>query len=167
MSADLTLTDCANRQRHATWSRRLLEIVGGTALGIFALATFASPASASDTLSESAQDAHVYIGWPNDGEIINRRKFRLWFGLRNMGVTPAGTEYRNGGHHHLLIDTELPPLDEEIPADKNHRHFGAGQTEAVIELEPGVHTLQLLMGDHNHVPHNPPVMSKKITITIK
>jgi len=136
-------------------------------LGVVAICFFTGPSISADSLSESDAGARVYIGWPNDGEIIDRRKFRLWFGLRNMGIAPAGTEYRNGGHHHLLIDTDLPALDEEIPADKNHRHFGLGQTEAVIELEPGVHTLQLLMGDHNHVPHNPPVMSKKITITIK
>ncbi len=136
------------------------------AISLAAVLATATTVQADDRSSAPA-DAVVYIGWPNDGEVINRRKFRVWFGLRNMGVVPAGTAFRDAGHHHLLIDTDLPEADEEIPADKHHRHFGAGQTEAVIELEPGVHTLQLLMGDHNHVPHNPPVVSKKITITVK
>src|SRR3954449_8314547 len=76
-----------------------------------------------------------------------------------MGVAPAGLERDNSGHHHLLIDTELPPLDKLIPNDFNHLHFGAGQTEAEVTLKPGPHTLQLLFGDKDHVPHNPPIMS--------
>lgn len=73
----------------------------------------------------------------------------------------------NVGHHHLLIDTDLPPMDKEIPSDRNYLHFGAGETETMIELPPGKHTLQLLMGDDKHVPHDPPVYSKKITIYVK
>jgi hypothetical protein len=125
----------------------------------------AAPAAlAGDT--PSPKDAYVYIGWPNDGEVINARSFRVWFGLRNMGVAPAGVDKPNTGHHHLLIDTDLPPFDEPIPSDRNHVHFGGGQTEAVIELPPGTHTLQLIMGDKDHIPHNPPVYSQKITITV-
>lgn len=136
------------------------------ALGLLATGPFgAQPALAGDT--PAPKNAYLYIGWPNDGEVINSRRFRVWFGLRNMGLAPAGVEWPNAGHHHLIIDRDLPPFDEDIPADNNHLHFGAGQTETVIELEPGVHTLQLLLGDHNHVPHDPPVMSKKITITVK
>ena len=118
-------------------------------------------------LSPAHDKSYLYIGWPNDGEVIKTRSFRMWFGLRNMGLAPAGNKISFTGHHHLLINTEIPPLDEEIPADKNHLHFGAGQSEAVIELPPGKHTLQLLLGDHNHVPHDPPIMSKKITVTVK
>jgi hypothetical protein len=88
-------------------------------------------------------------------------------GLRNMGICPKGINRPNVGHHHLLIDTDLPPFDQPIPSDRNHLHFGAGETEARVELAPGKHTLQLLMGDYNHVPHDPPVYSKKITITVK
>lgn len=117
--------------------------------------------------SPAPKNAYLYIGWPNDGEVISSDNFRVWFGLRNMGVAPAGVEKPLTGHHHLIIDAPLPPMDEEIPADNNHVHFGKGQTETRITLAPGTHTLQLLMGDHNHVPHNPPVMSKKITITVK
>ncbi len=79
---------------------------------------------------------------------------------------PAGLEHDNSGHHHLLIDTELPPLDQPIPNDFNHLHFGAGQTEAEITLKPGTHTLQLLFGDKDHVPHNPPLMSPRIRVVV-
>ncbi len=114
------------------------------------------------------KDAYCYIGWPNDGEVLPAgRPFRVWFGLRNMGVAPKGVDVPNTGHHHLIIDADLPPLDEEIPSDRNHLHFGAGQTETTIELPPGKHTLQLLMGDKNHIPHDPPVYSKKITIYVR
>ena len=88
------------------------------------------------------------------------------FGLRDMGVAPAGLERDNSGHHHLLIDTELPSLDKPIPNDFNHLHFGAGQTEAEVTLKPGPHTLQLLFGDKDHVPHNPPVMSPRIRVVV-
>jgi hypothetical protein len=111
--------------------------------------------------------AYCYIGWPNDGETVRTTHIRVWFGTRNFGVAPAGTNKPNTGHHHLLIDTALPPLDQPIPNDKNHLHFGLGQTETVIDLPPGTHTLQLLMGDADHVPHDPPVMSKKITIHVR
>jgi hypothetical protein len=112
-------------------------------------------------------DAYLYIGWPNDGEVINASRFRVWFGLRHMGVAPAGIEKPNTGHHHLLVDTPLSDPDQPIPNDRNHLHFGGGQTEAMVELPPGTHTLQLVMGDKDHVPHNPPVVSKQITITVR
>ena len=112
-------------------------------------------------------DAYLYIGWPNDGEVIDSRRFRVWFGLRHMGVAPAGVDKANTGHHHLLIDTDLSPADQPIPNDRNHLHFGGGQTEAMVEFAPGTHTLQLVMGDKDHVPHNPPVVSPKITITVR
>lgn len=116
----------------------------------------------------SPPNVELYIGWPNNGEVIAAGKpFRVWFGLRNMGVAPKDVKIANTGHHHLLIDTDLPPMDEPIPSDRNHLHFGAGETETMIELPPGKHTLQLLMGDDKHIPHNPPVYSRKITITVK
>ncbi len=111
--------------------------------------------------------AYLYIGWPNDGEVIRGRRFRVWFGLRRMGVAPAQVKLPNTGHHHLLVDTGVPPLDQEVPSDKNHLHFGAGQTETFLELPPGKHTLQLLFADHEHVPHNPPVVSQKKTIEVR
>ena len=124
--------------------------------------------SASAEATASPGDARVYIGWPNDGQVLPAgRPIHLWFGLRNMGVAPRGTRFPNTGHHHLLIDTDLPPVDREIPSDRNHLHFGMGETETSIELPPGRHTLQLLMGDATHLPHQPPVYSKKITVTVR
>lgn len=118
--------------------------------------------------SPAPDKAYLYIGWPNDGEVLAAgRPFRVWFGLRYMGVAPSGVEVPFTGHHHLIIDNDLPAMNEEIPNDRQHLHFGAGQTETMLELPKGRHTLQLLMGDHNHIPHNPPVMSKKITVYVK
>jgi hypothetical protein len=140
--------------------RRLIAclIVAGSGCGI----------AAADDRTPAPANAYLYVGWPNDGEVLPaNRPFRVWFGLRNMGVAPKGADVPNTGHHHLLIDTDLPPLDQEIPSDRNHLHFGAGQTETRIELPPGTHTLQLLMADHQHVPHDPPVYSRKITVYVK
>jgi hypothetical protein len=118
--------------------------------------------------TKAAPNAYAYIGWPQDGSVVAAGKpFRVWFGLRNMGVAPKGVTYPNTGHHHLLIDTDLPPPDQEIPSDRQHLHYGAGETETMLELPPGRHTLQLLMGDDKHVPHDPPVYSKKISITVR
>ena len=127
----------------------------------------AAPAATRATRTPAPADAYVYIGWPNDGEVLRTRRFKVWFGTRNFGVAPAGVTKANTGHHHLLIDTALPPLDEPIPNDKSHPHFGAGQTETYIELPPGTHTLQLIMGDADHVPHDPPLISKKITVRVQ
>jgi hypothetical protein len=113
------------------------------------------------------KDALVYFVWPQDKTTI-KGGFWCRFGLRNMGVTHAGDSFPNSGHHHLLIDVN-EPLDpnEPIAQDKSHLHFGAGQTEARIELPPGKHTLQLVLGDAGHYPFNPPVVSNKITVTIR
>ena len=89
------------------------------------------------------------------------------FGLSGMGVAPAGVEKDKTGHHHLIIDAELPSMDEAVPSDENHRHFGGGQTEISIELTPGSHSLQLLLGDWSHIPHNLPVVSERITIQVQ
>jgi len=113
----------------------------------------------------AAEGAEVYFAEIKDGATI-RTKSIIRFGLRGMGVAPAGADRPNSGHHHLLIDTELPPLDQPIPNDFNHLHFGTGQTEAEITLKPGTHTLQLLLGDKDHIPHNPPVMSTRIRVVV-
>jgi hypothetical protein len=113
-----------------------------------------------------SKEARVYIIWPRDGQVIPSGKFWVRMGLKNAGVAPAGIEKVNTGHHHLIIDAPLPPLNQEIPSDKNHLHFGAGQTEVHLELPPGKHTLQLLLADHQHMPHDPPVYSQKITIIV-
>lgn len=114
---------------------------------------------------QAPADARVYFVGLDDGSVLPQ-KATIRFGLVNMGVAPAGIDKPNTGHHHLLIDAKVPPLDEPIPNDFNHLHFGAGQTEAIVTLSPGRHTLQLLLGDENHVPHNPPIMSKPIRVYV-
>jgi hypothetical protein len=111
-------------------------------------------------------DAKLYFISPQNGATI-QGPVTIRFGLAGMGVAPAGVEKERTGHHHLLVNTALPKMDEPIPTDDNHRHFGGGQTEATITLPPGQHTLQLLLGDWTHIPHKPPVMSEKITITVR
>jgi hypothetical protein len=114
--------------------------------------------------SRSAPGAEVYFIDLKDGATVPAK---LNFGLRNMNIAPAGTGSEDSGHHHLLIDTDLPPLDQPIPNDFNHLHFGGGQTEAEIALKPGEHTLQLLIGDKDHIPHTPPVMSRRIRVRVE
>ena len=115
----------------------------------------------------SPPDANVYIISPAAGETVSS-PVRVQFGLRGMGVAPAGVEKKGTGHHHLLIDTDVPTnLSFPIPADDQHRHYGGGQTETVLELSPGKHTLQLLLGDERHIPLDPPVMSEKIEILVE
>ncbi|MBK1838504.1 DUF4399 domain-containing protein [Azospirillum sp. YIM B02556] len=123
-------------------------------------------AAAAAQRTPGRKDAWLYIGWPNNGQVVGTR-FKVWFGLRNFGVAPAGVRKDGTGHHHLLIDTDLKTFDEPIPSDKQHLHFGKGQTETILELPPGRHTLQLVLADADHVPHDPPIMSKKITITVR
>jgi Domain of unknown function (DUF4399) len=111
--------------------------------------------------------AAVYFIAPANGEVV-KSPVTVKFGLKGMGVAPAGVDNPKTGHHHLLIDlAKLPAMDSPLPADANHKHFGGGQTETSIELAPGTHTLQLLVGDMNHIPHDPPIVSEKITITVK
>lgn len=112
------------------------------------------------------KDARVYFVNLRDGDKI-APKSTIHFGLHGMGVAPAGLDRQNAGHHHLLIDTELPPLNRPIPNDFNHLHFGAGQTEAEVTLPPGEHTLQLVFADKDHVPHTPPLMSPKIKVVVE
>ena len=111
-------------------------------------------------------NAELYFISPADGATVSS-PVTVRFGLKNMGVAPAGIKYDNSGHHHLLVNTELPALDFPIINDGNHLHFGAGQTEATVELPPGEHTMQLLLGDFAHIPHEPAVMSERITITVE
>ena len=126
-----------------------------------------APAStAQPARTPSAEVARVYIISPADGASVTS-PVTVRFGLRGMGVAPAGTEVGGTGHHHLLIDVEkLPAVDQPIPADERHLHFGGGQTEVDVQLSPGRHTLQLVLGDRFHIPHDPPVVSERITITV-
>jgi len=111
--------------------------------------------------------AGVYIISPKNGAIVHNPVL-VQFGLKGMGVAPAGTKYDHTGHHHLLIDTDPPSdLSTPLPATDKIVHFGKGQTETTLNLTPGKHTLQMVLADANHVPHSPPVISQKITITVK
>ena len=132
---------------------------------IFLFAAIVLPAPA--IAEPSAAGAKVYIVWPRDGARIKGGKFWLRMGLINMGIAPAGVVSPGTGHHHVIVDAGLPALDEPIPNDTNHLHFGKGQTEARIELPKGKHTLQLLFGDTGHTPHTPPLYSEMITITVR
>ena len=119
------------------------------------------------TATEAPEDVELYFVEPTDGDKVTS-PVRVVFGLRGMGVAPAGIQVPKTGHHHLLVDTTLEgeALSRPIPADDHHIHFGGGQTETTLELNPGEHTLQLLLGDFSHIPHDPPVMSEQITITV-
>jgi hypothetical protein len=145
--------------------RRALGLLSGAIL-LGALSGEASAQAPTGGPTPSAPGASVYFSDMKDGAVINGSKVTVKFGLRGMSVAPAGSDQRNSGHHHLLIDTGLPPLNEPVPNDFNNLHFGAGQTEADITLTPGEHTLQLLLGDKDHVPHSPPVMSERIRVRV-
>lgn len=131
-----------------------------------ALAATAMAAAPALPTHKAPADAKVYIISPVDGATVGRT-VTVRFGLSGMGVAPAGIEKERTGHHHLLIDVAtLPAAGQPIPNDAHHKHFGGGQTETVLHLKPGTHTLQLELGDANHVPFDPPVVSKKITIHV-
>lgn len=133
-----------------------------TGLFIVAAATTAMAQEAS----KSPAGAKVTILEPANGATVSS-PVTVKFGLTGMEVSPAGTAKENSGHHHLIIDKTLADPKAAIPADDNHMHFGKGQTETVVELTPGEHTLQLILADHNHIPHDPVVQSEVIKITVK
>lgn len=115
----------------------------------------------------SPRGAEVYIISPADGALV-KSPVTVRFGLKGMGVAPAGIAFENSGHHHLLIDADPPAdLGQPVPTSDKFVHFGKGQTETELKLAPGKHTLKLVLGDHLHVPHAPPVISRKITITVE
>jgi len=142
-----------------TTLRTVLALLAGLAVTGF------TQASAQTAVPAGAK---VYIINLKDGAKVTS-PFLVQFGLSGMGVAPAGVEKPNTGHHHLLIDTALKgeELKGAIPADDTHKHFGAGQTEAMVTLPKGKHTLQLVFADWSHIPHQPPVMSKPITVTVR
>jgi len=140
-------------------TKRFSLLVGAAWCLLAALTTWAG--------TPAREGAKVYFISPAGGETVTS-PVTIRFGLSGMGVVPAGIDKAHSGHHHLLVNVdELPPLDQPIPKDEHHRHFGGGQTETKIELTPGKHTLQLLLGDKNHMPHKPALISEKITIEVK
>ena len=134
--------------------------------GLLVLGTGAASMAADLPRSAAPAQARVYFISPSNGQVI-KGPVTVRFGLENMGVAPAGTAGEGIGHHHLIIDAPLPALDQPLPKDDKHLHFGKGQTETVLQLAPGKHTLQLVLGDANHIPHQPAVVSDQITITVK
>lgn len=130
------------------------------------LVAIATLASAQVPRQPAPEGARVYFITPADGATV-KSPLTVRFGLTGMGVAPAGVEKEKTGHHHLIIDAPTPDGGLPLPADEHHVHFGGGQTETTIELPPGEHTLQLIVGDHLHVPHDPPITSPIITITVE
>ena len=136
-------------------------------LTIFALFSLMTSPLANDLVSKSPSDATLYIIEPIDGATVSKT-FKVIFGLSGMGVAPAGTNIENTGHHHILIDMDkLPDLTKPLPATDQIRHFGGGQTETELTLSPGEHILQIILGNYVHIPHDKPVISEKISITVK
>jgi hypothetical protein len=134
-------------------------------LMLAALVVGASLAFAQER-TPSPAGAEVYIIAPKDGAKVHAPVL-VQFGLKGMGSAPAGVKFDNTGHHHLLIDTDPPAdLSAPLPATDKIVHFGKGQTETSLNLAPGKHTLQLLLADQSHIPHSPPVLSRKISITV-
>lgn len=141
------------------WKTRIIS-------GLVLAGTTLVAAAAGPERQPAADGAHVYFLSPVDGAVVGP-EFTVRFGLAGMGVAPAGVEREKTGHHHLLIDLDtLPSLDQPLPATEQIKHFGGGQTETRLSLPPGEHTLQLVLGDHFHIPHNPPLLSEKIRITV-
>jgi hypothetical protein len=141
-------------------SRKSLTLL----LPLLALITAGTCLAEQGVSTPSVEGSAVYIISPADGETVSS-PVTIRFGLRGMGVAPAGTDIPTTGHHHLLVDTPAPALDK--PLGSEVKHFGKGQTETTLSLEPGEHSLQLILGDKAHRPHNPPVVSEKITITVR
>lgn len=143
-------------------------------LAAAALAFVCAAAVAQDTAKPSGlprtkapAGVELYFIAPADGATVPK-EFTVRFGLKGMGVAPAGVTKDGTGHHHLLIDVkEMPPLDLPLPNDATHKHFGNGQTETTVTLTPGEHTLQLVLGDAAHIPFDPPIVSPKITVHVK
>ena len=144
---------------------RILTTLMASVLAAFVLMPL--PALAAGTLSHAPTTANLYIITPKDGETVPEN-FTVRFGLSGMGIAPAGIDKEGTGHHHLLIDVaELPSLTEPLPTTAHIKHFGGGQTETTINLPPGEHTLQLLLGNYTHVPHDNPVLSQAIKVTVQ
>jgi len=151
---------------HPTTSSSGLRVIEALLAIIITGAAVAGLAHAAGERSASPVGAKATILSPVNGAVVSN-PVTIQFGLAGMGVAPAGIDKEKTGHHHLLIDTGLPDLTLPIPSDEKHRHFGGGQTQIVLELPPGQHTLQLLLGDYLHRPHDPPVTSEVITITVE
>ena len=166
----LLLGACASHQGHHTMhhSGDYGQAAPAMAPATAAARTTTSQATLSSGYKKVAAPAGAAVYFVNlkNGDTVSS-PVRVVFGLRGMGVAPAGIERENTGHHHLLVDVEQFDVNAPLPTDDRHRHFGAGQTEVSLELKPGAHTLQLVLGDQNHIPHHTPVMSERITVNVR
>jgi hypothetical protein len=142
------------------------SVLSVAVLGLAIALAGCGPTTPEVERTASAPGAKVSILEPKDGAEVTS-PVAIKFGIEGMTLSPAGTEAHHSGHHHVLIDTKLTDFNNPIPADDNHKHFGKAQTEASLELKPGKHTLQLVLADHQHIPHDPVVQSEVITITVK
>lgn len=158
MTSLLTLAACGEKTAQETVESEQPDMAAPAAVAA------AEPAALARTMS--AAGAEVFFITPADGATVSS-PVSIEFGIAGMEVVKAGVMQANSGHHHLLIDTELPDLGAPIPADEHHIHFGDGSTSAQISLPPGEHSLQMLLGDHLHIPHDPPLISTQITITVE
>ncbi|MEL6768325.1 MAG: DUF4399 domain-containing protein [Pseudomonadota bacterium] len=140
---------------------RITHLIAAAALGALPMLAMAGE-------TPSPEGAEVYFIGLEDGATVSN-PVTLRFGAKGIGIAPAGVEKENTGHHHLIINEAIEgdELALSIPADEQHVHFGGGQTEVTLELPAGTHTIQLVMADHNHIPHNPPIMSDRLTITVE
>lgn len=138
-----------------------IRLAGSLAIAIFSSLLFAQDLP----ITPAPEGAQVTIVSPKDGDVV-AKEFVVVFGLSGMGVAPAGVDIEGTGHHHLLVDQQALP-EEGKPMGNPPLHFGKGQTQTTLTLEPGKHTLQLILGDKLHIPHNPPIVSKLITIEVK
>jgi len=165
----MTKGPCAEQRTAFLSAPSLMKSITRSFLFAFALGLLPLGAALTATTAvatPSSEGAEVYFISPKDGETVSGPVV-VRFGLKGMGIAPANIEMPGTGHHHLILDAPLPDLTKTIPTDENHLHYGLGQTEVELKLAPGKHTLQLLFGDHLHVPHTPAVFSDQITITVK
>ncbi|MFQ5514683.1 MAG: DUF4399 domain-containing protein [Myxococcota bacterium] len=146
--------------------RRNAALIAAIAALGWVIALTEADANGEIERTPSSDGAQLYLISPENGAKV-QPPVTVRFGLKGMGVAPAGVAHPGTGHHHLLIDTDVPDLTQPIPSDEKHRHFGGGQTEVTLELAPGDHSLQLLFADHRHVPHEPPLLSERITIHVR
>ena len=146
---------------------RFFALLCSMLLAVVTVISGEAPVMADSFTSKAPDSAKVYLISPLDGATVSN-PFTIQFGLSGMGIAPAGIDRPETGHHHLLVDLEtLPDLDKALSATEHIKHFGGGQTEATLTLPPGEHTLQLLLANYVHIPHDPPVLSEPITITVE
>ena len=168
VTAAVTLVGCAHRHgegHHAQHQAMSATIAAAKPAPLEVSASQPILSSGYKKVAAPA-DAAVYFVNLKNGDNVSS-PVRVQFGLKGMGVAPAGVEKAGTGHHHLLVGVNSVDVNAPLPTDDRHRHFGGGQTEVMLDLKPGTHTLQLLLADQNHIPHHPPVLSERITINVR